>query len=194
MTLLRVALGVVLLLAAPSCRAPAAVAPDEVVARYFRFLARDPIRTLPLLTPAFHAGHGLHVVTTAEARRWRPDAQREAVPDPEPRPFAVDRYMLAWLAVQTRAPFRATRERLGWERLDGAEAGARAWVEVRVRPAAQPPFVQRFALVREGPGHAWRIDAVEQRGVVRENRAAAFVAWPSEASRRTMERELAGAG
>lgn len=175
------------------CRSAEPAPPAAVVDRYFRFLARDPIRTLPLLTPAFHEQHGLHVVTTAEARRWQEELRSGAAPAPPPAAeerFAVDRLQLAWLAVQAREPFRALRDRLAWSRLGEGLEGDRAWVRVRVQAGDEPPFEQRFALVRTGPGAAWRIDAVEQGGVARGNRAAAFVAHPSEATRRELEREL----
>ena len=34
--------------------------PRDAVDAYFQALARDPLRTLPLLTPAFHRQHGVH--------------------------------------------------------------------------------------------------------------------------------------
>jgi hypothetical protein len=183
------AIGALGLAAALACGAAAVAPPTEVVDRYFRFLARDPIRTLPLLTPGFHERHGLHVVTSAEAR-WE---LRGGRPAPESAPFALDRYQLAWLTVQSREAFAALREELAWTLLDEGSKDDRAWVRVRVQAKNGPPFEQRFSLVRSEPGGLWRIDAVEQIGVGRRNRGAAFVAWPSEAARRQIEEALRGA-
>ena len=186
---------VLALVALAACSDPAPTTPAEVVDAYFRHVGRDPIRTLPLLSPAFHAQHGLHVVTTAEARaRQRrvllpdvpasPDAAAARVP------LAPDRLQLGWLALQRRPTFAARFESLRVEPI-GEEVGAGvARVAVRVVPRGAPAFEQIFALSR-GDDRAWRIDGVAQRGLVDANRLDAYVAHPTEAARRALERRPA---
>lgn len=189
---------IALLLAAGIGCARGGASPAETVDRYFAFLARDPIRTLPLLTPDFHVHHGLHVVTTAEALRYqRGEKGASSAPtrDAEPasgaaKGHAQDRLELAWLGVQMREPFRALRDRISVVPIDVQEQGDRASVTVRVQGGATPPFEQRFDLVRAAAGRRWRIDGVEQRGVADEALAVAFVAHPTEAARIHLERVL----
>ena len=169
-----------LALCAAACARPAS--PAEVVAAYFAALGRDPIRTLPLLTPAFHEQHALHAVTSAEARgggRGEP---------PDAGALAVDRFELGWLAVQSREGFRALRDRLGVTPIGDEATGDRAHVSVRIEAGAAPAFEQRFALVRQAPGAPWRIDSIEQSGVAPGAELAAFVAHPTEAERVRLER------
>jgi hypothetical protein len=189
---------VALLLAAGIGCARGGASPAETVDRYFGFLARDPIRTLPLLTPEFHVRHGLHVVTTAEALRYqRGERGAPSTParDGEPagdagKAYAQDRLALAWLGVQMREPFRALRDRIVVVPLDVQERGDQASVSVRVQGGATPPFEQRFELVRAAAGSPWRIDDIEQRGVADEAMALAFVAHPTEATRIRLEGAL----
>jgi hypothetical protein len=96
--------------------------------------------------------------------------------------------------VQTREPFRALAAELDVSpaRVEGRGDTAAATVEVR--PRTGPPFEQRFALARARPEGPWLIVGVEQRGVVDGNRAAAFVAHPSEATRLRLEATLRRAG
>lgn len=169
-----------LALCAAACAEPAS--PPEVVAAYFRCLGRDPIRALPLLTPAFHEQHGLHAVTGEEARAG---GRSESLP---PARFAIDRFELGWLAVQSREGFRALRDQLVVTPIHDEVQGDRARVAVRVQAGARPPFEQSFALAREGPGAPWRIDSIEQSGVGPESALAAFVAHPTEAERQRLER------
>jgi hypothetical protein len=189
---------VALLLAAWIGCARDGASPAETVDRYFGFLARDPIRTLPLLTPEFHVRHGLHVGTTAEARRYQrgergvPSASAR---DGEPagdaaKADAEDRHALAWLGVQMREPFRALRDRISVVPIDIQEHGDGVSVTVRVQGGAKPPFEQRFDLVRAAAGRPWRIDRIEQRGVADDALAVAFVAHPTEATRISLERVL----
>jgi hypothetical protein len=159
--------------------------PADTVARYFGFLARDPIRTLPLLTDAFHRRHALGVVTAEAARRLARGERTETGAAPASGP--VDRYQLGWLAVQSREPYRALRDRLVVTQ-EAVEAGDRhASVTVRIQAGATPGFVQRFELERGGPAERWRIDAVSQLEVAPASLPAAFVAWPNEATRRRIE-------
>lgn len=187
----RARIAVALLALALGCGARGGEPPQATVDAYFRALARDPIRQLPLLTPAFHQQHGIGVVTAAQAQRI---ASRDATEAADASAAAsVDRLQLGWLAIQAREEFRALRER--FEVTPGAvtEDGANAVVSVQVQPQGAPAFEQRFALSRPGPDGAWRIDSVEQRGVVAENLATAFVAHPSEATRRQLAQPGSGA-
>src|SRR5690606_4501880 len=86
--------------------APEAASPAAVVDAYFRFLGRDPMRTLPLLADAFHRRHGLGVVTAGGAAAAAP------APPPAPAAVSLDRLQLGWLAVQGRDAFRALRDTL----------------------------------------------------------------------------------
>jgi hypothetical protein len=175
-------------LVAIGCGAPGARTPAATVDGYFRDLARDPIRTLPLLTTGFHEQHGLGVVTAAEAQRPAPRDAASAAG--AAGPASVDRLQLGWLAVQSRDSFRALRDRLSVTPLTVTEDGASAVVVVRVQPSGAAAFDQLFALSRSAADGAWRIESVEQQRVTAESLPAAFVAHPSEATRR----ELAQAG
>jgi len=159
--------------------------PADVALAYFRFLGRDPIRTLPLVTGAFHGQHGLHVVSASEARALRemprPGESAAAAGD-----WSLDRLQLAWLEVQSRDGFRAVRDGFEVTLLDASERGERASVRVRVQPRRGAAFEQRFELVRDG---TWRIDSVEESGVAPDNELAAFVAHPTESERQRLERE-----
>jgi len=163
------------------CATCACSAPPDFVAvthEYLLCIGRDPMRTLPLLTDGFHRRHGLHVATAAEAR-----GQGGAGPGD----LALDRYQLGWLAVQSQPEmarvFGTTRRFMaGRSQADGD----RAWVALPIAPLDGPAFEQRFTLVRAGPDAPWRIDAIEQSGVVAENAAAAFAAYPNEAARRAL--------
>jgi len=182
----RVALALAALAATLAC-SEAPRTPADVALAYFRFLGRDPIRTLPLVTGAFHVQHGLHAVSASEARALRelprPGERAAAAGD-----WSLDRLQLAWLEVQSRDGFRALRERLEVTLLDVSERGERASVRVRVQPRRGAAFEQRFELVRDG---TWRIDSVEQSDVARDNELAAFVAHPTESERLRLERERA---
>ena len=173
----RLALG--LALAAAAC-APER-SPVEVVEAYFRFLGRDPIRTLPLLTDAFHEQHGLHTVTGKEAHGVRAEPGRADR-------LAVDRCELGWLRIQSRGAFRALRDRLIVTPIHDEVQGDRARVAVRVQVDQELPFEQSFSLVREAPGRPWRIESVAQNGVAPEAALAAFVAHPTESERQRLER------
>lgn len=160
--------------------------PGAVADAYFRALGRDPMRTLPLLAAAFHASHGLHVVTAGEAAALRSGA---TAPEAAPGEAALDRFQLGWLGVQARPGYREAAAALRVEPTPARVAGNRAEVAVRVRSAEGPPFEQRFTLARGADG-AWRIEAIAQSGVVAANEMAAFVASPSERARRALEQRL----
>ena len=148
-------------------------APQDVVALYFRSLGRDPIRSAALVTPEFHARHGLRIQSA-----WTDTASGE-------RPFRLSSAELAWLGVQRRPEFFAYAPRLratvtAVQRDDALHAV----VTTRVEGPGAPPFTQRFALVRASPRAGWQIDRIEQEDLVAANRIAAFVASPSRAGRR----------
>jgi hypothetical protein len=164
------------------CGTPDTRTPTATVDAYFRDLARDPIRTLPLLTPTFHRQHGLGVVTATEAQqvaRGGAANGADAV-----APAGLDRLQLGWLAVQSRDSFRALRDRFTVTPGAVTKDGASAMVVVRVEADGAAPFDQRFELSRSAADGAWRIESVEQQGVLPENLATAFVAHPSEVTRR----------
>jgi hypothetical protein len=182
--LTRAALAVGWLAAALACSA-APRAPADVAFAYFQFLGRDPIRTLPLLTPSFHAQHGLHVVSAAEARAPRGLGERPSDVAESGGDWSLERRQLGWLEVQSREGFRALRDRFQLTLVDAFESGERAFVTLRVQPGRGAAFEQRFTLARDA---AWRIDAIEQSGIVADNAFAAFVAHPTEAERQRLER------
>ncbi len=170
------------------CGVPDQQTPTATVDAYFRDLARDPIRSLPLLAPAFHRQHGLGVVTAAEAQRL---ARGEAGNAENAVDVAsVDRLQLGWLAVQSRDSFRALRDRIRVTPGVVTEDGANAVIVVQLQTDDAPAFAQRFALSRAALDGAWRIESVEQQGVVAENRATAFVAHPSESTRRQLAQPM----
>lgn len=152
---------------APAAALPAAPegSPQATVYAYLRALGRDPLRTLPLLTPAAHEQHGLGVGTAAtagEARDVRPE----------------DR-LLGWLAVQTGGPVLRLAGRLGAGAASVEVDADRAEVSLPLTAPEGAPFEQRFFLVRSAPGSPWRIDRIEQAGVGTGNAVAAFAAWPT---------------
>lgn len=166
--------------------APAPESPRDVVDAYFRAMGRDPIRTLPLVTPAFHAQHGVHVVTSAEAKR----AYRHGDTTPVPTdPLAIDRLELGWLMIQVRPRFAARLGELERTLLADETAGDTARVAVRLAPREGAPFEQHFTLLRNAAG-SWRIDSVEQRGVDATNGFEAFIAHPTDAARRGLEASM----
>jgi hypothetical protein len=169
------------------------LASGDVVAVYFASLGRDPMRSLPITTEAFHRAHGLALVTTSEARAWRGGAQLAAKPsgpDGIAAPEPVDRAQVAWLAIQDRDEFARVASELVATPTDVQEAGDVATVTVTVAPARAEPFLQTFRLTREAPGSCWRIDAIAQSGVGPGNEVAAFVAHPTEPARRAIAERM----
>jgi hypothetical protein len=182
----------VLTLLAIGCGAPGDETPTATVDAYFRDLARDPIRTLPLLTPGFHQQHGLGVVTAAEAQQLAHGGARNASDAIDAA--SVDRLQLGWLVVQSRDSFRAVRDRFIVTPGSATEDGANAVVLVHVQADGAAPFDQRFELSRGAADGAWRIESVEQQGVAAESLATAFVAHPSEIARRQLALPGGGRG
>jgi hypothetical protein len=147
--------------------------PRDTVSRYFACLGRDPVRSLELLSPAFHEAHGL---------RLGAEVDRAAARDP------VAAARVAWLSVQRSAAFQQGALGLGAEIVDVREEDGSAEVRTRVLPARGAAFVQRFRLTREAD--RWRIDAVAQEQVGPQSRLAAFVAYPTEDGRRALAEAL----
>jgi hypothetical protein len=172
------------LVALAACGAPPRD-PAAVVSAYFAALGRDPMRSLPITTDAFHRAHGLGLVTTSQARAWRGGAEVHSVEHER-----VDRAQVAWLSIQGRGEFGRIARALSIHVGDVREAGDAAEVAVTVTPAQGRPFQQTFHLARADARAPWRIDAIEQSGVVPESAGAAFVAYPNEAARRAIERRV----
>lgn len=173
------------LLLAIAC-APAPETPRGVVDAYFRAMGRDPLRTLALVTPAFHEQHGLHVVTSTEAKRSSQEGDTTPLPTDS---LAIDRLELGWLILQVRPRFAERLAELDRSVLAEAITGDTARVAVRLAPRAGAPFEQDFSLVRDAAG-IWRIDSVEQRGVDATNGFEALIAHPTDAARRTLEASM----
>lgn len=186
-------LALVVLLAAAACQT-AADTPAGVVQVYLHSLGRDPLRALALTTAEFQRRHGLHTATSAELAAWERRLEHAGPTEPPgvaaPAPRTDDERRIAWLAVQIKpayielaAGFQPTL--LEQRSLDAGHT----IVTVEIRAAAAPPFRQVFELVREAPD-GWRIDRVEQQGVVEGNLAAALVANPTEETRRRLAASL----
>lgn len=140
--------------------------PGDVVLRYRDALARDPVRTLALLAPAFHRAHGLrfHEVgdlppASGERRAERPASAPPPSDDPE---LELERARLGWLTVLTRPAFArlAPDLALAVEDVDVSDDAAR--VAARVRMRERPAFRARFRLTRADG--VWRIEAIEIEG------------------------------
>lgn len=161
--------------------------PYETIDRYFRSLARDPIRSLEILTPEFHRGHGLRfelvrddpvidalVEITPGSRAWG-DTALGAI-DPE---LERQRAMLGWLTALTKRAF-ALRGPIATSRISERSEGDRAEAVVRAELDGAAPFDVHFSLVRD-PGGAWRIDAIEIPDEARLHAAAVFLVAPTAA-------------
>jgi hypothetical protein len=170
---LRTRAAVVLLAGVLAACGAAPDAPQDVVALYFRSLGSDPVRSAALVTPAFHARHGLRIQSA-----WTDTAHATD-------PFRLSSAELAWLGVQRRPEYLAYAPQLSVAVTDVQGGDAQhAVVTTRVTAPGAPAFTQRFFLVRSTPGGAWSIDRIEQQGLVAANRIAAFVANPSRADPR----------
>ncbi len=147
--------------------------PQELVALYFRSLGRDPVRSAALVTPAFHARHGLRIQSA-----WTDAASAE-------QPFRLSGAELAWLGVQRRPEYLAYAPQLATTDTEVRSDDVRhAVVTTRVAGPGAPPFTQRFILLRASPDEPWQIDRIEQEDLVPANKTAAFVAKPSRAEGR----------
>jgi hypothetical protein len=170
-----------------------------MVERYFRWIGRDPARTLELLSPEFHLAHGLRVAAL-EGFLWggwgfpaAGAASVPAAPVEETREMRVEGAQLAWLMVQRARFLRRIAPTFQIELVEQAEDAANAFIVVRVRSKRFAPFVQRFDLARPDPQDPWRITAIEQRAIDAANAPAAMAAYPSLANlQRIRERDRRG--
>lgn len=182
--MIRAAIAAIVLFVIGACGAQTP-GPEDVVASYFASLGRDPIRSLPLTTDAFHRAHGIGLVTTSEAAAWRDGRQVEVAASER-----IDKAQVAWLVIQNRSSFALLARGLV-VMIEAAQVeGDRATVVVGVSPPQGAAFVQTFRLTREGADAAWRIDAIEQSGITRDNQMSAFVAHPTESARRALEASI----
>ncbi len=177
--------GLALVLACP--REPPSA--EATVRAYFATLARDPVRNLSLTSPRFQHAHGLRFVTTAEAQRRLRGERPQEIERAEPT--STDGARVAWLMTQMKPEFLRLARGLALETVSVEESQDRALVGVRVSSPGAPAFRQRFRLSRAAPADAWRIDGIEQEGLVRANLRAAAVAYPRAAIEERLRR---GAG
>ncbi len=162
-------------LALLACGGPARE-PEEVVELYLRCLGRDPVRSLDLLEPAFHAAHGLRFEEVGE-RPFAPAEARRATPSGDAG-LELERARFGWLSVLSRRIFALQSPRLQRETRLERVRGDRAWVSVRVRDPVAPALTARFALRRGGDAR-WRIEAVELGEVAPAQLVAAFLTAPN---------------
>jgi hypothetical protein len=190
-----VALAVALALAA-ACGAGGR-SPSATVRAYFEATARDPVRSLALLTPDFQRNHGLRfdevrddpvIDVLVEARPGTQAWARGAAPETNDPDLELQRAMLGWLtalgkpAFARRGPLAVVLEA---ERVQGDRASVRAHARLRRRA----PFALDFSLARAAPGAPWRIDAIAIEDEARVDPVSAFLAAPSaERYRRLMQR------
>lgn len=157
--------------------------PAEVVTAYFRALGRDPARSLPLLSPAFHRHHGLRMARF-EGWLWgwpSPSAGASESAARASEPGGVESAAFAWLYVQTHPSFPALASTLRLSDVELLESDQQAHVGVRVRGRGGQEFVQRFTLSRAAPRSSWRIDRIDQIDVSPSAHTIAFVAFPHDA-------------
>lgn len=180
--------------------APPPSRPREVLASYFRWIGRDPARTLELLAPEFHASHGLRMAdlhevlwggwhATPRAAELPGAALRDASDTSEGR---VEAGRLAWLVVQRAGPLRETTFQV--KLLEQAWQETMGTVLLRVQSGRGAPFEQRFEFSRPDATSPWRIRAIEQRGVDATNVQGAFAAYPSLANLDLIKQLAAGSG
>jgi hypothetical protein len=166
--------------------------PGETVGLYLRWLAQDPIRTLPLLSPGFHAEHGLEFEDFREppagsellARSTRVRIAPPAREGPVDEGLALARARLGWLTALSRPVFRETVPQLSIVYEDEQIQEDRARVGIRVEQESRIPFAVTFHLSREQAGTAWRIDGIEVQERPRRLLAAFLIAPTAERWRR----------
>jgi hypothetical protein len=170
------------LLLASACAALAcggAQTPADTARAFLERVSRNPVHALPLLADDFHASHALrHSVpgdTEFSSRRPAPLPS-----DPAARRRELEAAQLGWLIAQKgrRVHF------LDVAPIEERVEGDRASVAFRIRFEGAPPLVQRFALTRRDARSPWRIEAIEQEGVVPANLVQAFALSPSHELRR----------
>jgi 4-amino-4-deoxy-L-arabinose transferase-like glycosyltransferase len=169
-------------------RTPAASPALRVVARYFEYRARDPIRALRLLAPQVQLAHDLRLVRILGLPPLAPEPG--LAPEDE-RSLELARARVAWLElynlVRWMQPIAAA---LDVGVLEVSERNDTADVHVRIGAIGTTPppggdiglwpfpsFEQRFTLERGDDG--WRITKIDQTSVANENAVEAFVARPT---------------
>jgi len=163
--------------AALACGAPAT--PADTARAFLERVGRHPIHALPLLAEDFHARHALRHSVPGDPEFW----SRRPAPlpsEPAARRRELEAAQLGWLIAQKGARLRFLEPEPIEERIEGD----RASVAFRIRFEGAPSLVQRFELVRRDAGSPWRIEAIEQEGVVPANLAQAFLLSPSHELRR----------
>lgn len=163
--------------------------PGEVVQRYFASLGRDPIRAASLVTGSFQIRHGLRHATGAQVRSWTRrlrdgTSASPAAPSGQAARTRAEGEIL-WLATQIKEGYAERAARLIVTPLSSREGSAEAEIAVRIASPGAPAFVQRFFLVRASNG-GWQIDRIDQEGVMDASLADAFVASPTDATRRRL--------
>lgn len=185
---------VLVLLGAVGCDSPPRT-PAAVVTRYFDTIGRDPMRTMLLLSPAYHETHGLNV-EALEDWSWGYSWVNvpEAAPNPGLAPLDTERDLdtskLAWLMVQLEQNFRRVAVQARHSIIHELTVRNRARVEVQIRPPAGLKFTQSFRLSRADERSPWLIDAIEQEGVVMREAYVAFTLNPNEEMRQNILRRI----
>lgn len=174
-----------------------AASPEAVVDRYLDALSADPIRTLALLSPEFHAAHGLRFEAVRDApvidrlvdpgsrAEWGRGAEGAGDADLE-----RERAMLGWLTVLTKRLFARERPRLAATHLDTKLEGNAARVRVEVRHRDARPFRVDFSLSRAGAEAPWRIDALTIEDEARVPAVSAYLVAPTLERHRRLETAL----
>jgi hypothetical protein len=180
-----------------ACGAPAA-SPSRTVERYLDTLARDPIRSLTLVTDDFQRGHGMRFAEVGDAP---PDsihfegaaepawgaAASAASADPT---LELERARLGWLTTLTRRAYARQVPEISLEELVEEITGDRARVELRARYRGQTADV-RFHLVRPAASGRWRIDAIEIADEAALAPSLPYLLAPNAERHRRLERALA---
>lgn len=160
----RIALAATVMLLCAGC-AEEPSTPQATVGQYLKYLGRDPMRVLPLLSDDFHRAHGMLFANTARLPHgMAKDARIEtAVEDSD---YDVERHRLGWLMAPAHVdPIRAMMPRLrelqlAWlsseQQADRAQVALRSWVE------GDEPVDVVFRLRREDASSPWRIDGVDK--------------------------------
>lgn len=158
--------------AALACGGPQT--PADTARAFLERVSRNPVSALPLLSEDFHAGHALrHSVPGDTGFLSRRPAPLPS--DPAARRRELEAAQLGWLIAQKGARVHFLDAVSIEERIEGD----RAWVAFRIRFEGAPSLVQRFALARRDARSPWRIEAIEQEGVVPANLGQAFALSPS---------------
>lgn len=162
-----------------ACGSPE-MTPERTVDLYFTRLGADPIGSLTLLSPAFHARHGLRVRLERDPGTGATQGAEEPGAAAELSGAEMARAEMAWVAVQKLAPLKHHLPGLQRRQRAAETQDDAARVVVELTPAGGlPPFVQAFELSRKGRDAPWQIDEILQQEVVPSNAAAAFAAAPS---------------